>query len=284
MELRDLETLIAISEEGSLEAAARKLLVSAAAVSQRLSRMEELAGKQFVIRCQPAQLTEAGNAMVRAGRQIRLILEEATPNLPMTALPLQVAVHHDSLASWFVHALVRFHERTGRTIEVIASDHSVTRDLMRTGQAAVAVSSDPDPLPGCVAKPLGGLDYVAVVATEHAKELRWKNLPVLCFDRYDTPVSLSLAQLGLREVSRSYIPSVHDLHAALLNGAGWTVMPLPLVAENLASGVIVKLLPDRTLRLELYLHRWRAESSILGVLEEEAVKAFKSQVSQESDY
>ncbi|MBD1204905.1 MAG: ArgP/LysG family DNA-binding transcriptional regulator [Rhodobacteraceae bacterium] len=278
MELRDLETLIAISEEGSLEAAARKLLVSAAAVSQRLSRMEELAGKQFVIRSQPAQLTEAGNAMVRAGRQIRLVLEEATPNLPMMALPIQVAVHHDSLASWFVHVLVRFHQRTGRTIEVIASDHSVTRDLMRAGQAAAAVSSDPDPLPGCIAKPLGRLDYVAVVATAHVTGRRWKTLPVLCFDRHDSPTSLSLATLGLTEVSRNYVPSVHDMHAALLHGAGWAVMPLPLVAEGLASGILARLLPDPTLRIELYLHRWRAESSVLGVLEEEAVAAFRSQV------
>lgn len=276
MELRDFETLIAISEEGSLEAAARRLLVSAAAVSQRLSRMEDLAGRQFVIRSQPARMTEAGHAMVRTGRQIRLVLEETSLDLPAQFQPLTVAVHHDSLAAWFIPALMNFQRRTGRTLEIMASDHSVTRDLMRAGQAVAAVSSDPDPLPGCVARPLGRLDYVAVVAADHAAGAGWTSLPVLCFDRNDSPTFLSLAPLGLGDVPRTYVPSVHDLHAALVSGAGWAVMPLPLVAKEIASGVLAQLVPAPTLSIGLFFHRWRSGSSVLGVLEEEALAAFLS--------
>jgi LysR family transcriptional regulator (chromosome initiation inhibitor) len=186
-----------------------------------------------------------------------------------------VAVHHDSLAAWFIPALVNFQRRTGRTLEIMASDHSATRDLMRAGQAVAALSSDPDPLPGCVARPLGRLDYVAVVAADHATGSGWKALPVLCFDRDDSPTFLSLASMGLSDVPRTYVPSVHDLHAALVLGAGLAVMPLPIVAKEIASGVLTQLVPGPTLSIGLFLHRWRLESPVLEVLEEEAVAAFR---------
>lgn len=276
MDIRDFETLIAISEVGSLEAAGRSLGVTAAAVSQRLSRMEDLAGRQFVIRSQPARLTDAGAAMVRAGRQIRFLIEEATAEPDRASRPIKVAVHHDSLASWFIPAFVGFHRHTGRTIEVIAADHSETRDLMRAGQAAAAVSSDPDALPGCVATPLGRLDYVAVVARHKVDAAVWTTLPVLCFDRQDSPTARSLPVLGLSGPSRSFIPSVHDLHAALLSGAGWAVMPYPVVARDLAAGRLEKVAPEPTLTIDLFLHMWRTESRDLQILEREVLAAFKS--------
>ena len=276
MQVRDFETLIAVAEEGSIEATARRLGITAAAVSQRLSRMEDAAGRQFVVRDQPSRLTEAGDAMARAGWQIRLVLEETKLEPDAHPAALRVAVHHDSLAAWFVPAIAGFFKRTGRTIEIITADHTETRNLLRTGQVSAAVSSEPAPLAGCIVARVGRLEYRAVAAANHASNATGDGLPALFFDRQDTPTLLAISRLGLSDAPRSYIPSVHDLHSAVLAGAGWGVMPLPLVAEDLLAGRMIALELAAVLNVDLFLHFWRSSGPTLKILEEEVHKAFRS--------
>lgn len=58
-----LETLVAITEEGTFDAAARRLHVTASAVSQRVRALEQAAGQVLVRRTTPATVTPAGEPL-----------------------------------------------------------------------------------------------------------------------------------------------------------------------------------------------------------------------------
>ncbi|WP_448954354.1 ArgP/LysG family DNA-binding transcriptional regulator [Labrys neptuniae] len=280
MDLRDLATLIAIAENGSLEAAARALHVTASAVSQRLAKLEDSFGDLLIIREQPTRLTRSGEALLRTARQIDLLLHEARQQVGhMTGTgPIAIAVHHDSLTSWFVPAMTSFQAETGRMLEIVAVDHTRTRSLLRAGNVAAAISSEPDPLPGCIVDPIGTLKYWAVSTPERATSARDGRAPVIFFEKDDTPTLAALARKTNSPLSaaRCYIPSVRDIQTAVLHGAGWAVLPEPLIARDLASGNLVVLEEEPALELKLFLHSWRSESRTIKSLRSAIKQAFRA--------
>ena len=126
------ETLAAIVDEGTLDAAARRLHVTPSAVSQRIKTLEEQLGRVVLVRSKPARLTKAGTAVVRMARQIALLEHDTLAELgddssegSRTSVPL--AVNADSLATWFLEPLARLSLR-----------HPVVFELHRGGMPATA--------------------------------------------------------------------------------------------------------------------------------------------------
>src|SRR4051812_48603454 len=111
-----LETLLAAVDTGSFDAAARALSITPSAVSQRMKAMEQLAGQVLLQRSTPIRPTPAGETVLRLARQVRLLDEEAARSLDgstATAVPtLPLAVNADSLATWFLDALVEVRRHT----------------------------------------------------------------------------------------------------------------------------------------------------------------------------
>lgn len=71
MELRDLRYLLAIADEGSLLAGARRLRISPSTLSRQTHRMErELRTKLFIRRRGSVTLTDAGQLMRTHARNI----------------------------------------------------------------------------------------------------------------------------------------------------------------------------------------------------------------------
>ena len=75
--LEGAETLAAIVDEGSMDAAARRLRVTPSAVSQRVKALEELVGRVLLVRAKPPRVTDAGGVVVRLARQLSLVQHEA---------------------------------------------------------------------------------------------------------------------------------------------------------------------------------------------------------------
>ena len=75
---------IALIEEGTFEAAARRLSVTPSAISQRIKAMEKATGQLLVQRTNPVETTAAGDIALRYGRQMRLLGEEAARALAQT--------------------------------------------------------------------------------------------------------------------------------------------------------------------------------------------------------
>src|SRR3954449_1695644 len=98
-----VEALVAIVDHGTFDAAARALQVTPSAVSQRVRALEREVGQVVVRRGSPCVPTEAGAALVRLGRQTKLLDDEARAAVDEHGgrVEVTVAVNADSLATWF---------------------------------------------------------------------------------------------------------------------------------------------------------------------------------------
>ena len=105
-------TLAVVIDEGTFDAAARRLRITPSAVCQRVKALEQQLGRVLVVRSKPARATEAGEAIVRLARQLALLEHDALADVRArrgrrapSRSPL--AVNADSLATWFLPALAR---------------------------------------------------------------------------------------------------------------------------------------------------------------------------------
>ena len=78
------ETLATVLDEGTLDAAARRLHVTPSAVSQRIKALEEQLGQVVLVRSKPVRATEAGAAVVRLARQVALLEHDVLAGLGAT--------------------------------------------------------------------------------------------------------------------------------------------------------------------------------------------------------
>src|SRR3954449_9259805 len=92
----------ATAAHGTFDAGRRARHVTPSAVSQRIRALEREAGQVVVRRGTPCVPTDAGAALVRLGRQTRLLDEEARAVLEeqVGRAAVTVAVNADSLATW----------------------------------------------------------------------------------------------------------------------------------------------------------------------------------------
>ena len=103
-----LEALLAIEREGSIDGAARSLGISASAISQRIKVLEERVGAITVVRQKPARTTEFGRILCRHAEQVILLennLIEANDNyfsqMKRERHVIGVAMDQASAATWF---------------------------------------------------------------------------------------------------------------------------------------------------------------------------------------
>ena len=74
-------TLATVLDEGSLDAAARRLHITPSAVSQRINALEEQVGRVLLVRAKPVRPTDAAHAVVRYARQVTLLEHDALRDL-----------------------------------------------------------------------------------------------------------------------------------------------------------------------------------------------------------
>src|SRR3954470_12191090 len=118
--------LVAIVDHGTFDAAARALHVTPSAVSQRVRALEREVGQVVVRRGSPCEPTEAGAALVRLGRQTKLLDEEApgAGEEHGDRVDLTVAVNADSLATWFREVLAGLAGQDELAIRLLVEDQA----------------------------------------------------------------------------------------------------------------------------------------------------------------
>ena len=269
-----LDALVAIADSGSFEAAARLLQVTPSAISQRIRALETAAGQVLVTRATPCRPTRDGQRLVQLGRQTRLLFEEAGVELRSgTSVAVPVAVNADSLSTWFREVLAEAADWESTAIRVHVEDQAYSQDLLRTGDALAAVTSDPTPVQGCTVEQLGSLRYVPAAAPVVADRWRrgrsydWAAMPTLVFNDKDDLQPELLRRRGVDRLPPVVhrIPSSADFHAAVLLGLGWAMVPRLQSDDDLAAGRLVRLSRDVT-DVPLYWQRWRLASPTLGRL------------------
>ncbi|KRB76921.1 LysR family transcriptional regulator [Nocardioides sp. Root190] len=281
-----LETLLVITEEGTFEAAARRLHVTPSAVSQRVRALERMAGQVLVRRTTPAGATPAGEPLLRLARQLRLLDAEAGAALGVGhPVELAVAVNADSLATWFRPVLGAVARRADVVLRLHVEDQGYSDDLLRRGEVVAAVTADPVPVQGCVVEPLGALRYTPAAAPwlverhRHGRGVDWSSLPMVVFNEKDHLQDDLLAARGAaRPVVVHRVPSTADFHEAVRCGLGWGMIPAPHLGAEVAAGTLVRLPGGRPLDVPLHWQRWRLDSPGLAQLTDDVRRAAESLV------
>jgi LysR family transcriptional regulator, chromosome initiation inhibitor len=277
-----VEALVSIADHGTFDAAARALHVTPSAVSQRIRALEREVGQVVVRRGMPSTPTAAGAALVRLGRQVRLLDDEARAAMreQVGQVAVTVAVNADSLATWFRDVLAEVGARDVLTLRLVVEDQAYSAALLRSGEALAAVTSDPRAVQGCRSEHLGFLRYRPAATPELAERWRkgsghdWQRMPVVVFNAKDDLQHDLLARRGVTEPDTVHlVPTSADFHEAVRLGLGWGMLPEPQLLPDLEAGRVVTL-GGRT-RRDVHLHwqRWRIDSPALATLTEAVRRA-----------
>ena len=274
-----LEALVAIADQGSFEAAAKALHVTASAVSQRIRALESMAGQVLVSRTTPCRPTDAGAAYVRLGRQTRLLYDEARLAVDDTdhVVGLAVAVNADSLATWFRDVLSAAADWDGIALRLRVEDQAYTAGLLRSGDVLAAVTSEPSAVQGCAVEPLGVLRYGAAAAPAFVERWRARSRTAWtgsgcrswCSTRRTRSSTRYWPARGVTARTVHQVPTSTDFHEAARRGLGWCLVPEPQLLPDLAAGTLVRL-PGRDsanrVDVPLFWQRWRLDSPALARL------------------
>lgn len=269
-----LETLLAIVEEGSFDGAARRLHLTPSAVSQRVRALERAVGQVLVMRTAPAQATPAGMPLMRLARQLRLLAAEAAAAIGHdNVVELAVAVNADSLATWFRPVLDAVAQEQGIALRLFVEDQSLSHDLLRRGEALAAVTSEPEPVQGCSVEPLGVLRFHPAAAPRlwdrhrRGRGLDWATAPMVVFNEKDSLQDDLLAAHGVgRPPVVHRVPSSADFLEAVRCGLGWGLLPEPQFTPALAAGDVVRVPGAEPVGVPLNWQRWRLDSPALDAL------------------
>jgi len=274
-----LAAFSAVLEEGSFEAAARRLSVTASAISQRIKALEDRLGQVLVVRQAPCRPTAAGERLLRRVRPMQALEAEAMADfLPDDAdagrpHSIAIAVNDDSLQTWLLPALAELHHAHGYLFDVRVDDQDHTLELLRNGSVLGAITSENRPLQGCNVHALGAMRYYAIaapafVARHFAAGLDAATLaqaPMLVFNRKD-----GLQARFTRRITRTrldppihYLPTSTGFVDAAARGLGWCLAPEQMLAPALRDKRIVIIDRQRWLDVPLYWQHAAVRSNVL---------------------
>jgi len=276
-------TLAVVVDEGTLDAAARRLHITPSAVSQRIRALEDQLGRVVLVRSKPVSATEAGDAVVRLARQLALLEYDALAAIGAeggTVASVPLAVNADSLATWFLPPLARVAQRRAVVFDLHRDDQDFTAGLLESGTVMAAVTSREAPVAGCRVRRLGVLRYEAVATASFAD--RWfadgadaealGSAPVVDFDRRDDLQTQWLTRRGVAAAAppRHRVPASQDFATAVALGLGWGLLPGFQSAEALRAGELVRL-GDDPIDVPLYWQQWNLTSPLLDEVADEIV-------------
>jgi LysR family transcriptional regulator (chromosome initiation inhibitor) len=274
------ETIAVVIDEGTLDAAARRLHITPSAVSQRIKSLEEQLGRVLLVRSKPARPTEAGAAVVRLARQAALLEHDAIAMLgadpdEAARITMPLAVNADSLATWFLGPLARLSQQHPVVFELHRDDQDFTAGLLESGTVMGAVTSRATPVAGCRVSVLGAMRYEAVATPVFAAhwfgdgvdERSLAAAPVVDFDRRDDLQAQWLQASGANPAlpPRHYVPASNDFATSVRLGLGWALLPRFQSQAALDRGELVAL-GGPPVDVPLHWQQWNLRSELLDAV------------------
>lgn len=284
------EAFRTVVETGSFEQAALRLHLTSPAISQRVRALESQLGNALIVRSRPARATRMGQRLMQYLKRAKLLEADLQAELAVqqdAPLTLVLALNADSMGTWFFPALseVLIRERVLLDLTVEDQDHTYT--LLETGMAIGCISTEPKPMRGCTAEPLGVMRYW-LVATPAFRQ-QWfphgltrkaaRTAPVVAYTRKDTLQSSFLqGALGLPEGAYPchYVPGATSHFNAIRYGLGYGMVPELLLQAN-ADGELVEMLTPKTpADVTLYWHTWKVQSPRMEQLSRQIIGAART--------
>lgn len=254
MSMDQLRTFIAAAEEGSFSAAGRRLHRAQSVVSTTLANLEQQVGFALFDRSgRYPRLTESGHAMLEQARmaansmdafkaRARTLAEGLEPELavavdvmfPIANLTAAVQAFH---AAFPTTPLRLYVEALGGVVQPLLDGNckiAIIGSLpdIPAGATSEYLLSVPAVVVASPAHPLARIDGLVLraVAAQHV-QLVLTDRSTLTAGRNFGVMSAQIWRLG----------DMGAKHAFLRAGLGWGFMPLPMVAEDLASGKLLRL-------------------------------------------
>ncbi|KQW05092.1 LysR family transcriptional regulator [Leifsonia sp. Root4] len=249
--LEHLRTFVTVYRAGSLTEAAHLLGVSQATVSTHIQSLEATFGFPL--------FTRGRTGVTATARATELVSELAThidalddiAALSATNAARPAALHiggpAELLGTMVIPRLGELRESVGVPLWFTFGLAEELLESLRTGALDVVVSAVAPQLSGLGSTPLYDEEFLLVAAPvwADAPSEDWSQIPVIAYAgnlpiirRYwrsvfgRRPEDVTLAAV---------VPDLRGIRSALLAGAGMSVLPHYLVAEDLASGALVQL-------------------------------------------
>lgn len=282
LDTHQLAAFAAVIEEGSFDAAARRLQITPSAVSQRIKALEQSVGQVLVKREKPAAPTTSALPLVRVAAQIALLEAEAIdqlrgPDHPATRISL--AVNADSMATWFAGVFQNLGDDVLAEVLIEDQDHSAR--LLRDGAVMGAVTTERRPIPGCRVYPLGAVRYLPVASRAFVTRFlpngftaaAAARVPVVSWNRDDALQEVFVRKLFRRSLAAPvhYVPTVEGNAAAIRAGLGWGMYPDTLPRSGLVT------ISDGYLDVPLYWQCWKIDSTLVARITD-AVRSAASRI------
>ena len=265
---KQTEAFRSVIRTGSFEQAAQRLHLTPPAISQRVRALESALGSALVVRSRPCRPTETGQRLLQYLKRASLLEADLLADLAERSdAPLVVvaALNADSLGTWFFPALAEVLIRERVLLDLTVEDQDHTYSLLETGLAIGCISTEPKPMRGCSASPLGSMRYRLVASSEFRQKHFANGLtrnaarkaPVVAYTRKDT----------------HYVPGAEPHFSAIRYGLGYGMVPELLLHEALRAGEVVDLAADEPLEIALYWHTWKVQSPRMEHLSRQIIEA-----------
>jgi LysR family transcriptional regulator for metE and metH len=174
LELRHLETLVALAECGSLSKAAARLFLTQSALSHQLKALEHHFGASLVEKnMRPLRFTAIGQRLLDLARNVLPQVAEAGRDVARLAQghagPLRVAVQCHNCFDWLMPAMDAYRSLWPEVeLDIISGFVVDPLPLLERGEAELAVVHDkPDPRPTLAFSPLFRYESVALMSPRH---------------------------------------------------------------------------------------------------------------------
>jgi LysR family transcriptional regulator (chromosome initiation inhibitor) len=282
-----LDALSAVMAQQSFEQAAVKLFITQSAVSQRIKLLEETIGQPVIVRSQPIAVTAAGEKLLRHYKMVQQLENELLPDLlpdaPTKPIKVSLAVNADSVATWFLDAIAPVLKENLVELDLIIRSEGRTIDMLKTGEAIGAVTTHSKPLPGYQSFKLGSLEFILVASPEFKQryfatgitEQSLRHAPGISYDPNDDMHVRFIAQHFKIEARDYYCHSVRSSQAFVdlaKKGVAYCLIPTLQIKDQLASGELINLCPDKSLISTLYWHSWVLVNGINKTLSQQIVR------------
>ena len=282
-----LTALAAIIETQSFDLAAQRLFISQSAVSQRIKLLEENIGQPILIRRQPIELTTVGEQLLSHFKKVQQLenelLPELLPDKPTKAMKLSIAVNADSIATWFLKAVTPVLKEHLVELNLLVEHEERTLEKLRSGEAIGAVSVIEKPLKGYRSFELGKMHYFLVASKSFQQKYFSKGVtkaslkmaPGISYDHKDDMHVRFIAKHFNLAASEYYCHSVRSAEAFVelsKQGVAYALVPELQIKNELASGELVKLCPEKQLVETLYWHSWVLVKGINKKVSQEIIR------------
>ena len=173
LELRHLQTLLALVETGSLSRAATRVHLTQSAISHQIKQLEEHYGTGlFERKTLPLRLSPAGQRLHSLAEAVSKLVGEAERDIARIAQgeagQLRIAVECHTCFDWLMPSMDQFREHWPEIeLDLVSGFHADPLALLAEAKADLVVMSEPEQRRGVVFHPLFRFEMVGLVSRQH---------------------------------------------------------------------------------------------------------------------